>query len=219
MTETLDPTATPDLPATLPPAATEVLRFWFGDSGDDARILAEQGKLWWSGGAALDADITARFGALVDRAVAGELAGWSVTPRGNLARVLLLDQFTRNVYRRQGRAFAGDPLAQKLVADALDRGDDRALLLTERIFLYMPLEHAEDLASQARCLALFEKLAAEAPDGLVDAFRGFVGYAERHRAIIERFGRFPHRNPALGRAHTAEEEAWLKGGGDTFGQG
>lgn len=203
----------------LPDGAAEVLAFWFGDADDQARIVETHGPKWWGGGEALDAEITDRFGAFVEAAIAGDLESWSATPRGHLARILLLDQFTRNMYRRRPEAFAGDPIARRLAVAAIDDGRHRELRAIERVFLYMPLEHAEDLDLQVRCVKLFEALAAEAPPGVADVVRGFGGYAAKHHDIIARFGRFPHRNPVLGRAHTAEEKAWLADGGPTFGQG
>lgn len=207
----------------MPAEARDVLAFWFGARPDDApmdapRVVKEKGSLWWGGGAALDAEIRARFGALVEQAVGGGLESWSETPRGNLARVILLDQFTRNVYRGKAEAFVGDPIARRIALAAIDRGDPEALEALECVFLFMPLEHSEELALQDRCVALFAAVADRAPADVADTVRGFVGYAEKHRDIIARFGRFPHRNPILGRAHTAEEAAFLADGGPTFGQ-
>lgn len=196
----------------------DVLAFWFGDTRDDEVILATQSARWFSGGKALDRECRERFADLVERALNGALGGWAATPRGALALVILLDQLTRNIFRGTPRAFAGDARAQKIVLAALERGDEEALLMTERLFLYMPLEHAEDLRLQDLCLERFTALAASAPPALRPAAEGYLGYAERHRDIISRFGRFPHRNPIVGRAHTPEEAAWLEGGGDTFGQ-
>ncbi len=205
--------------ADLPPDARAVIEFWFGGPPRDEKAVVErQGRIWWGGGEALDAEIRERFGDLVEQAVDGGLAGWSETPRGNLARIILLDQFTRNVYRGRARAFAGDPIARRVALEAIERGDEAELLCIERMFLYMPLEHTEDLALQERCVALFERLADDAPEGIAGTVRGFGDYAVRHRDIIARFGRFPHRNPILGRAHTPEEEAYLADGGPTFGQ-
>lgn len=195
----------------------DVLHFWFGDHRDDLDVIAHQGKTWFAGGPALDARIKEQFGDLVEEAIAGGLGAWSETPRGNLARVILLDQFTRNVHRGSPRAFAGDATARAIVLHALDRGDEAELRPIERVFLYMPLEHAEDPEMQALCLARFEALADEAPPELTDKMRGYVSYAERHKAIIDRFGRFPHRNVVLDRPSTPEERAYLDGGGETFG--
>lgn len=203
----------------LPPEAAEVLDFWFGDDPDPKRIVETRGQRWWGGGAELDAEIRARFGTLVDAAIADGLGAWSATPRGHLARIILLDQFTRNVFRRKAKAFAGDAIARRLALSAIDDGSHRALRPLERVFIYMPLEHAEDLALQDRCVKLFDALVADADPRSAEVIRPFCDYAVKHRDIIARFGRFPHRNPVLGRTHTAEERAWLDDGGPTFGQG
>lgn len=197
--------------------AEEVLRFWFGDAKDDAAIIADKQSIWFGGGPALDAEIRERFGALVAEAVAGGLGEWSETPRGNLARIILLDQFTRNVYRDEACAFDGDATARALVLHAIERGDEGALRPIERVFLYLPLEHSEDRALQARSVERFTALIADAPAALEEKFRFFRDYAVRHQVIIDRFGRFPHRNAVLGREPTPGEIAYLDGGGETFG--
>ncbi len=204
---------------TLPPEARAVLDFWFGDEDDPAEMMRKQGERWWGGGAELDAEITRRFGDLVEAAIAGGLEAWSETPRGNLARIIVLDQFSRNVYRRRASAFAGDPIARRLALATIDDGTHLELPHVERVFAYMPLEHAEDLDLQNRCVALFEALLADVPPKLTKPIGGFRDFALKHRDIIARFGRFPYRNPVLGRTHTAEEKAWLADGGPTFGQG
>ena len=209
--------ARPDLGGDAVKQAEEVLQFWFGDADDDAATLADKQRLWFGGGPELDAEIRDRFGPLVEAALAHQLGDWSNTPRGNLARIVLIDQFSRNIYRDDPRAFAGDPIAQALVQHALDRGDESKLRLIERVFLYLPFEHAEDLALQERCVALYTRLATEAPPALTAAFVNFHSYAERHHAIIARFGRFPHRNAVLGRTPTPAETAYLEAGGETFG--
>jgi len=202
----------------LPDDARAVLSFWFGDEQDQARVLEAQQPTWWGGGAALDAQIAERFGAMVAAAKTGGLEAWSVSPRGHLARVILLDQFTRNVYRAKPEAFAGDTIARALALSAIDDGSHLSLRHVERVFLYLPLEHAEDLALQDQSVKLFDALVSSAPPAIAKAMAQYQDYAVLHRDIIARFGRFPHRNPVLGRAHTAEEKAWLDDGGPTFGQ-
>jgi len=187
-----------------PLIAQAVLDFWFGD-GDAAR-----GE-WFRKDAAFDASIRERFGALLERALSGDLPDWQQSPETALARIVLLDQFTRNVFRDTPRAFAGDALAlaaaRRMVAD----GRDRALSPLRRAFVYLPFEHAEDLAAQDEAVRLFSELAAEKPE-LAD----MLDYAQRHHAVIARFGRFPHRNAVLGRASTAEEIAFLEQPGSRF---
>ncbi|WP_116473278.1 DUF924 family protein [Zobellella maritima] len=195
-----------------------VIRFWFGEqpSGISERVYQ---KRWFAGGPAFDREIVSRFGGLLEQALAGELDGWAEHPQGRLALVLLLDQFTRNAYRRDPRAFAGDTRATSLVLDALAKGEDKALTLSERLFFYLPLEHAEDLACQCLSVACFESLAGAFPAAHRSMGQQALDYARRHLDIIYRFGRFPHRNAILGRADTEQESRWLAEGGERFGQG
>jgi len=182
----------------------EILEFWFGPPPHAAR------DAWFRKDPAFDAEIARRFGDLVAAALAGAFGGWCATAHGALARVLLLDQFTRNVFRGTPQAFAGDARALATAQDALARNFDRALDGVERGFLYLPFEHAEDPAMQERSLALFSALAEETGD------RSPLEWAQRHAAVIRRFGRYPHRNAILGRASTPEEEAFLREPGSGF---
>jgi uncharacterized protein (DUF924 family) len=174
----------------MDPAA--VVDFWF-------RELAP--PQWFKASSRLDEDIRARFSAWVDAALGGKLDAWAAAPRGRLALILVLDQFTRNIHRGQAAAFAGDARAQALVLEGLAQGVDKDLDLAERHFFYMPLMHAEDRALQALSLENFATIEREA--------RSIMKYAQDHAALIERFGRFPARNAALGRVSTAEEETSL----------
>lgn len=196
---------------TLDPRAAEVLDFWFGAAGSPEHGRTRE--LWFTKRDETDALIRARLGALIEAALRGELDGWAVAdarpPRGALALILLLDQFTRNVFRDTPHAFAGDERALQIATALVGRGDDRALSLHERWFAYLPFEHAESLPMQDRSVALFDQLAR---DGLA----GPLEWAIKHRDVIERFGRFPHRNAILGRASTAEELAFLAQPGSRF---
>lgn len=195
----------------LPAAAAAVLDFWFlpvGTPGHD-RPRAE----WFRKDDAFDDAIRQRFGALVDTALAGNLADWDDSAEGGLARILLLDQFTRNLFRSTARAFAGDAAALALATQLVSSGRDKNLPPIRRWFVFMPFEHSESLLDQERSVALFAGLRREAQE---PAFESAYDYAERHRAIIERFGRFPHRNAALGRASTPEELEFLKQPGSSF---
>ncbi len=196
-----------------------VLAFWFGAERDDAATAAAQAKLWWHKHPATDRAIAGRFASWLERAAAGELDAWAASPRGRLALILLTDQFPRNIHRDTPQAFAFDPLARAWCIDGLALGMDAALRPIERVFFYLPLEHSESLPDQDRAVALFETLAAEAarlaPDGRA-AFEGFADYARRHRDVIARFGRFPHRNRILGRASTESERAFLREPGSSF---
>ena len=191
----------------MPETAHSILDFWFGEPGsvEYGRSRSE----WFRKNPAFDAEIRSRFGAAVETALAGGFADWTA-PRTQLARVLLLDQFTRNGFRDSPRAFAGDALALAIVADAIARGEDRSLIPVERSFLYLPYAHAEDSAAQERSVALFTRLRDET--GLADPLL----WAERHAAVIRLFGRFPHRNAILGRESTPEEIAFLSAPGSRF---
>lgn len=195
----------------------EVLDFWLGDGVSKEWPTQDLGKRWFGGGAELDAEISARFGNQVEAAVAGGLQDWEQRPLNRLALVILLDQFTRHVFRGKAKAFAGDARAQQLVLQALADGADLQLPWAGRLFLYMPLMHAESLALQDECVARFTRLQADAPDSLKQRLQGNVDYAHQHRDIIARFGRFPYRNAVLGRLDTAEEADFLLKG-PRFGQ-
>lgn len=204
------------------PAETpeSVLAFWFGGAPDptagDAAIATRQSALWWKKDPATDAAIRTRFAAWTTRAASGALDHWAYTPRGRLALIVLTDQFPRNMYRDTPQAFAFDALARSWCRQGLLRGDDQALRPIERLFFCLPLEHAEDLADQQQMLALMHALAAQVPAADAETFAGFVHYAERHLAVIARFGRFPHRNTILGRASTPEEAVFLTQPGSSF---
>ena len=201
-------TEMPDKPHS--PIAREILAFWFGEEPDQP--LRNQAR-WFKRDDAFDAEVRARFGARLERAAAGAYRAWWARPRSALAYVLLTDQFSRNIHRGSGRAFAQDGLALRCAEAGLERGLERALAPLERWFFCLPFMHGEGLALQERSLALFRALAGEAPPALRETLDSVVAYAESHRAVIARFGRFPHRNAALGRESTPEEQAWLEAGG------
>jgi len=195
------------------PRHEEILQFWLGAPGGPP--LGNQAR-WFTRDDQLDAEIRARFGADLEAAAHGALAGWADAPRPALALVVLLDQFSRNAWRGTPRAFAQDAQALRVAQDAIARGFDGQLAPVERWFLYMPFMHAEDHAVQQRGVALFARLADEAPPELRGAFESALDYAERHRVIVERFGRFPHRNAILGRPSTPEEVEFLAQPGSSF---
>jgi len=202
------------MPNTITPDT--VLDFWFGSAGGDTAIAQAQQKLWWSKNENVDADIRGRFGDLVETAASGKLDRWAQDAHGRLALILLFDQFPRNMYRDTARAFAYDPLACKLALAGIAVDADRTLRAIERVFFYLPLEHAESPELQERCVALFIALAAGVSDTDRKTFTGYVDYAVRHRDVIHRFGRFPHRNQILGRVSISEETAFLKQPGSSF---
>lgn len=187
--------------------ADEALDFWFGAAGSPERGSTR--ALWFTKSEATDAEIRARFGAAVEAALAGGLHDWQATPRGTLALILLLDQFTRNTYRDTPRAFAGDAQAQALARQLVASGADRGLTPHERWFAYLPFEHSESLADQHESLRLFGALEQEAPLGALE-------WARKHYEVIARFGRYPHRNAILGRQSTAEEIEFLQQPGSRF---
>ena len=197
-----------------------MLDYWFGRSLADPGALPERMAFWFGGEdvAARDDDLQRRFGPLVERLARGELAAWERDPRGRLALILLTDQWPRNVHRGSARAYAGDEAARRLCLEGLDLGHDRPLHPLQRLFFSLPLEHSESLVDQDRAVSLIGALERDAPPGLEEAFAGFTKYAGWHRDIIERFGRFPHRNRALGRTNTPAEDAYLAGDAPAFGQ-
>ncbi len=175
-----------------------VLEFWFSPASRPR---------WFVRSEAFDREIRERLGELHARAAAGGLDGWATTPHGALALVVLLDQVPRNAYRGTPEMFASDAKAREIARAAIDAGHDRDLTQEERLFMYLPLEHSEDLADQERCVELVREL---------DEQPQWLGYAIRHRDIVARFGRFPHRNAVLGRESTAEEREFLQQPGSSF---
>jgi uncharacterized protein (DUF924 family) len=197
--------------------AEDVLEFWLGPLDERGRADRFHTERWYRRDPEFDQRIAERFGELNAAAVRGELDAWLATPRSRLALVIVLDQFSRNLYRGDARSFAGDGRALAAAKEAVALGIDRALALDERAFLYMPFMHSEALADQDRSVELFSKLAAEQQDAELRKYlENAVDYAERHRAIIRRFARYPHRNAALGRESTAEELEFLKQPGSSF---
>ena len=188
----------------------EILTFWFGTPRDDEEYHATWHKLWFTRDPQFDLTVRERF--LDDYQLAAErkLMEWQEQPRPGLALILLCDQFPRNMFRNDPRAFATDPLARAVATHLIQVGLDRHLLPVERSFIYMPFMHSEVLQDQQHSVMLFRQLAEER------AFLNSVPYALRHREIIERFGRFPHRNTSLGRQSTPEEEAFLTQPGSSF---
>lgn len=197
---------------TTSPSPQDVLDFWFGDGLQNDWPSQDLNPLWFGGGAEQDDRIRQRFGALVAAAYAGGLTEWESDLQTRLALVIVLDQFSRNVHRGQARAFAGDARAQELVLATLATQEDEALARVGRVFLYMPLMHAEDMALQERCVERFTDLHTKSPPELREKLAGNLHFAREHRDTVLRFGRFPHRNAVLGRESTEEEREFLKNG-------
>jgi uncharacterized protein (DUF924 family) len=188
----------------------EVLDFWF--LPPSAEGYGKARNEWFRKDARFDAAIAERFGGAIAQAVAGGLREWDREgPQGKLARILVLDQFTRNAFRGTPDSFSGDALALAAAAELEASGADRELTPLQRWFAYMPFEHAEDARMQEKSVTLFASLAEYGPD-----LAGALDYAHRHRGVIARFGRFPHRNAILGRASTPEELALLNQPGSGF---
>jgi uncharacterized protein (DUF924 family) len=200
----------------------DILEFWFGTGAWTKERLEERTRFWFGGDgaaaqAARDAEIRARLEPLLERASRGEFASWASSPKRRLALILLFDQVPRNCYRGTAAAFAFDREGLQLAAEGLQLAADAALDPIERIFFYLPLEHAESLEAQDAAEAAFARLVAEAPPDLRDYCAYTAQYAKKHRDLIAQFGRFPHRNKMLERADTPAESAWLKEHPNYFG--
>jgi uncharacterized protein (DUF924 family) len=194
-----------------------VLDFWFGTCGADGALDRAKQKMWFSSGHQYDAVIRKQFGKLHRTAARGELdAEWAATPRGRIALIVMLDQFSRHIHRGTVAAFAQDPAAQQLAVAGVEQGVDRTLIPAQRAFFYLPFEHAEDIKLQRLGTRSFERLASEVAPAWRKEYTGFADYSGRHRDIIELFGRFPHRNKILGRTSTPEEVEFLKQPGSSF---
>jgi uncharacterized protein (DUF924 family) len=178
----------------------EILKFWFGDTS----ALDQRMRMWFAGGPQFDLSCREDFLADYERAVQGHLDDWKEDAHSCLALVLLLDQLPRNMFRNTPRAYAADAQARAVARHAMARGFDRMLLPLWRVFIYMPLEHSENLDDQRESQRLQRELASQNPE-----CAGFVKYAEEHLAVIEQFGRFPQRNSVLGRSSTPREIAFL----------
>ncbi|XGV98669.1 MAG: DUF924 family protein [Leptolyngbya sp. BL-A-14] len=187
----------------------DILRFWFTRSPGE-KGSGNMRKVWFLKNSAFDQDIHTRFRLVYEQAMTGAFDGWQETAEGCLALVLLFDQFPRNMFRGTPQAFATDDRALAIAQKALDRRFDQSLPVVQRWFLYMPFEHSENLEHQRRAVELFYPLRNN-PDA-----RGTYSYAIKHLAIIEQFGRFPHRNQILGRESTAAEREFLKQPGSSF---
>ncbi len=193
-----------------------VLGFWFGPDGSAAEIVGLKRTLWFGKSAANDQAVADQFASTLVAATAGQLNHWADTPRARLALLIVFDQFPHHIHRNQPQAFATDPQALALSLAALKAGDEQHLTPIERVFLTLPLEHAETNDMQDLSVSLYEKLAREAAIGERALFDGFLNYARQHRDVVARFGRFPHRNAILGRPSSDDELEFLKQPGSRF---
>lgn len=194
----------------------DILDFWFGELDEHGCASPNQRKLWWTKSDEFDATIRSRFLPDYEAIVAGDRDAWRNSARGALATIIVLDQFSRNMFRGTPKMFAADELAREACCEGLDAELDRELGFDERVFFYMPLEHSESMDDQERCHSVFADLRDEAPENLRADADYYLDFVHRHRVIIERFGRYPHRNEILGRTSTAEERAFLEEPGSSF---
>ncbi|MEX6503884.1 DUF924 family protein [Pseudomonas zhanjiangensis] len=193
-----------------------LLDWWFGPGLTAAEVAAARSRLWFGKQDSQDSEARERFAGQVEQALAGGLGDWAEQPQGWLALILLLDQLPRMLHRDSPLAFAGDARARELVFAGLDTDKELALAPIQRVFVYLVLEHAEDLLLQDEALRRFVRLLDAAPAGERALFADYLDYAERHQRIIARFGRFPHRNAILGRASSEEELRFLEEPGSRF---
>lgn len=203
----------------LDPRLSQVLEYWLGAELPTNESALSRKALWFTKSEATDEEIRHLFGALLQEALAGKLDSEAMeSPLGLLAVLIVLDQFTRNAYRGTPKSFSGDARALKLALQGIERGwdVDDTIPPVARIFLYLPLEHAESMEMQQNSVVAFEQLYQEAPAALRGFFEGTLDYARKHLAVIAQFGRFPHRNSILGRASTQEEKVYLSQPGAGF---
>jgi uncharacterized protein (DUF924 family) len=196
----------------------DILVFWFGGATHDPTAASARSTLWFSPSRDVDSEIRDRFTPAVEAAAQGELDSWLDVPHSALALVLLLDQFPRNIWRGSAKAFAHDGKALRVAREAVSKGHLAGLAPLERLFLLLPFQHSESVDDQRESLRLFSEMVETAPEAWQSIVERYLEYARQHLELIARFGRFPHRNRILGRASTAEEDAYLAEGGTTFGQ-
>lgn len=197
----------------------QIVDFWLGPSLQGLEAARGRRDFWYKGGKEVDDEIRERFGDFIPQACDGGLADWQSTPDGALALVLLLDQFTRNLFRSTPDAYLGDPHAFDIVNTAIESGLDLKLGPVARIWLYHPFHHSEQVEAQDRGLVLLNELLREASEEWKPHVERSIQGWTRHRNIVAQFGRFPHRNDVLGRPSTDEERVFLDSDGESFGQG
>lgn len=197
-----------------------IVEYWFGADPFDHETYLRRAALWFGGSPAIDAEITERFAGALESAAAGRHDDWSASATGTLAWTILVDQFPRHIFRGTARAYAYGERGREWCLRALAAGVERRLGVVERTFLYLPLQHSESIEDQRECVARFERLLAETPAShwFHPHARHGLEMALLHARVIERYGRFPHRNAALGRSSTMLERMYLDAGGPVFGQ-
>ena len=191
----------------------EIHKFWFGDIELSSNYSTKQGSLWFGKDDKIDDKIRSRFLLSMEILANTEHPQWIKTDKGLISAVVLLDQFTRNAYRGTSKMYQHDDLALSISKSAVDTGRDSQFNVFERVFLYLPYEHSEDIKDQEICIRLFEKMLNEQNDEMKKVVEGYLLFAQKHYEVIHQFGRFPHRNKLLGRDSTSEERAYLSAGG------
>ncbi|MBK03920.1 MAG: hypothetical protein CL932_10925 [Deltaproteobacteria bacterium] len=193
-----------------------MLSFWFGETGKDGFSVPEQSKKWWQKDPDFDQLITSKYEQTYEQLVETQAASWLDTPRKRLAALIVLDQFSRNMFRDTAKMYAADDLARQLVHEGLSLGVDKVLSAQERVFFYMPMMHSESLEEQELCIELFKGLADELDGESAERIHNNIEFAIKHRDIVAKFDRFPHRNDILNRTSTPEEVEFLKQPGSSF---
>lgn len=194
----------------MPERAQELLKYWFGDLGYADLPTSDRTNLWFGESEKLKESLVREFGKEYEDAIAGRLNHWAETPRGRLALIILLDQFSRYLYRNSPKAFDNDTNARSLCENGLKDGMDHSLTLIERVFFYMPLVHTENKETQEQSIRLFQSLVSLSMTETTQVYQLFLAYAYAHFRVIKEFGRFPQRNKLLGRESTPAEIAFLK---------
>jgi len=215
LSESLDATITDEDQSRI----EAILSFWFKEQELTAPQIDRRMDIWFGGDAVLDHEIEKEFANDIDAASEGRFDHWANDSHGRLALIILIDQFRRNIYRGTADAFSMDKLALKLCVEGAMEKKDKSLTPIQRVFFYMPLQHAESKKVQAKSVELYDRLAEAVSPTLRETFLTVAQFAELHRDIIDQFGRFPHRNVLLGRENTAEEAEYLAGDSPDFGQG
>ena len=215
LSESVDATITDEDQARI----EAILSFWFKEQELSAPQIDHRMDMWFSDDPVIDHEIEKEFADDVSAACAGSLDHWAAEPHGRLALIILIDQFRRNIYRNSAKAFSKDKLALKLCVEGAMEKIDRGLTPIQRVFFYMPLQHAESRKVQAKSVELYDRLAELVSPTYRETFLTVAQFAELHKDIVDQFGRFPHRNKLLGREDTAEEAEYLAGDSPDFGQG
>ncbi|MDK1024320.1 MAG: DUF924 family protein [Gammaproteobacteria bacterium] len=196
----------------------DIIEFWFSDSLDSPESARNRSKFWYVSNSVTDDEIRTQFGPVLEAAHNGLISDWEASPEGALALVILLDQFSRNIYRGDAKAYSGDELALAIAKRAVQSGFDQDLPGLQRLFLYHPLHHSEQISDQEKAVALFQNVEDQSPEDWREFLHGFTKFAIHHKDVVTRFGRFPHRNKILHRRNTKEEQAYLDGGASSYGQ-